>query len=182
MIPPLQKWVAVKAVAGGMAIVSLFAAGEAVTAPSTLAASGDMLIVLLEKVGVLGVLIWYLWYVTSRDRPRMEKAAQDNVDHLRAASLTAAEAVALANKDAVAVLATAHEKAVNTLVTDFRAEFRDQRSEGAVALDKVVVQMEKQSDALLEVVRSCAATSRVQMIRSVAAGEGTQFGTPATKP
>jgi hypothetical protein len=39
----------------------------------------DPFLKLIESLGVLGVLVWYLWYVTSRDRPRIEKAHQESI-------------------------------------------------------------------------------------------------------
>jgi hypothetical protein len=72
--------------------------------PGTLAAVDtssaiDPILKLIESLGVLGVLVWYLWYVTSRDRPRVDArhaaSTQDLLSGFRAEAKEQREATAL---------------------------------------------------------------------------------------
>ena len=96
--------------------------------------SVDPLLKLVESVGVLGVLVWYLWYITSRDRPRLEKRHQEMLEHTEAS----------------------HSESIKSLMQDFRTEFQEQRASYRAGLEHIVGQMETQNKTVLEVVRTCA--------------------------
>lgn len=119
---------------------SVFAA-EAISFSDTC----DSIAKLTANLGVLGVLVWYLRYVTSVDRPRVDSRHQAIIDKIGADHVEAAR-----------VSAEAHVEAVKALVSDFRLEFREQRAASKDALDHTLAQMEVQNQTVLAVIENCS--------------------------
>lgn len=113
-------------------------------AATSLAETVDPLLKLIESLGVLGVLVWYLWYVTSRDRPRLEARHQAAVEALATNSAEAAKQIAATNANAI-------ENAAN----NFRAEAREQRQAMKENLESLVGEMREQRTAAMDVIRKC---------------------------
>jgi hypothetical protein len=143
---------AMKIIATGGGVAALFAAISESTIPG-----GSPLVDLLSTFGVLGVLIWYLWYVTAKDRPRTEQRHAESLLRLSVAHDTAVDKLATAHRAAVEVLSGAHERAVDRLVTEFRQEYADQRKVHLETVGHVVGQMEKQNETVLRLMENCSA-------------------------
>ena len=142
----------------------------------------DPVTILLKECGVLGILVWYLWYVTSRDRPRVEKLHQEVIERIITTQKTVVDKLSADNKEAVTLLATqtkeaaailadAHRVTVQNLSKEFSDECREQRIATEANVTHIIGQMEKQDASLLEVVRSCT-SGRGILVHSVSAGEG----------
>jgi hypothetical protein len=123
----------IRLVLGPVAIGTVMAAIDMTT-------TVDPLLKLIESLGVLGVLVWYLWYVTSRDRPRTEAKHAEMIERI----------------------ISQQNKSLDKAVTDFRSEFQEQRASTAANIQHVMSQMEKANETVLSVVQNCSEVQRSQ--------------------